>query len=343
MPQALQRLVQTEGAELARRTGQVELSILIVNWNAVKYLRTCLTTIYEQVRGIEFEVILVDNASYDGSAELIRDEFLLVNFVQSEKNLGFARGNNLAFRHSKGEFIFLLNPDTELTDDAVITMIDYLKSDPSVGAVGCCLLNSDRTLQWKYLQAFPTVWNQMLTCDVLQRMFPRWSVWGIRPLFDYNGRPLDVDVLAGSCVMLKRSVFEQVGLLSEEYYMYGDDVDLCYKIWEAGYAVRYIGSKRIVHHGGTSAAFRQENHFSAVMQKESRLKFFLKTRGRAYASLYRSAMGVTALVRLVLILCMVPFATFWINRKGLAGAACKWWSVLRWAAGRENWVARRGQ
>jgi len=322
---------------------RLDLSILIVNWNAVRYLRPCLTTIYDHVKGIDFEVVVVDNASHDGSAELVSKEFPQVKFVQSEKNLGFARGNNLAFQHSKGDFILLLNPDTEMLDDSVSTMLNHLKSDPTAGAVGCRLLNSDRTLQWKYIQAFPTILNQVLGADRLQRMFPRSRLWGLRPLFDYKDRPLEAEVLAGSCIMLSRAVFEEVGRFNDKYYMYGDDVDLCFKVRRAGYGVHYIGSKEIIHHGGTSSAFRRETHFATVMQKEALFKFFQETRGAEYAALYRVAMAGVALVRLGLIFCMAPFASLWMTRESLADGARKWWSVLRWAIGKEAWATTAGQ
>jgi GT2 family glycosyltransferase len=212
-----------------------------------------------------------------------------------------------------------------------------------VGAVGCSLVNSDSTPQWQYTQAFPTILNQVLGADALQRAFPRSRLWGTKPALEYKDRPLEAEVLAGSCIMVRRTVFEQVGQFSDQYYMYGDDVDLCYKIREAGYSVQYIGSKKIVHHGGTSSAFRKENEFSTVMQKESLFKFFHKTRGGLYAAAYRIAMGAVAVVRLFVIALMMPVAALSVGRGSLSGAARKWWTVLRWAAGQEKWAARLGQ
>ena len=332
----------TEIPGRAHRPNQPTLSILIVNWHAARFLKPCLASIYAHVQGLAFEVIVIDNGSFDGSAALISSEFPDVRFVQSHTNLGFAQANNLAFSHARGEYILLLNPDTELMDDAVTAMLGYLTSVRQVGAVGCCLLNSDYTVQWKYVQAFPTLVNQLLAIESLQRAFPQWRMWGLRPVLDYDGTPSDVDVLAGSCLMLKRAVFEQIGLFDSQYYMYGDDVDLCYRLRKAGYSIRYLGSKKIVHHGGASAAFREETEFATVMQRESRLKFFRKTHGETYAQLYRASTGIAAVVRLSVILLMVPLSSLLVERHRLAAGARKWWSILRWALGMESWAANAG-
>jgi GT2 family glycosyltransferase len=324
------------------RPSPIEVSIVIVNWNSVRYLRPCLESIYRHAAGIAFEIVVVDNASYDGSEEFLRTEFPAVQFIQSDKNLGFAAGNNLAFRHSRGDFVLFLNPDTEMIDEAVADMTAHLKSDPTAGAAGCRLLNSDRSTQWVYTQAFPTITNQVLGADLLQRMFPRSSLWGLRPMLDYKDHPVDAEVLAGSCLMVKRAVFEKVRGFDEDYYMYADDVDLCYKIRRAGLAVRYVGSSRIVHHGGASSAFRRENDFATVMQKESMYKFFRNTQGSAYARVYKVAMGGTATLRLALILGMMPLGGLVMDKNSLSGAARKWWSVLRWATGRERWAVTAG-
>ena len=118
----------------------MDLSILIVNWNSAHYLRPCLSSVFRQTRGIEFEVIVLDNASYDGSAQILKDEFPSVIFIQSAENLGFTRGNNLAFRYSTGRNVLLLNPDTEILDGAVNKMLVSLESLPGAGAIGCQML-----------------------------------------------------------------------------------------------------------------------------------------------------------------------------------------------------------
>jgi hypothetical protein len=128
-------------------------------------------------------VLVVDNASYDGSAEMVRGQFPEVQFIQSAENLGFARGNNLACEHARGRTLLLLNPDTEVFPEAMKRMLNQLWASPRVGAVGPRLLNSDLSLQTTCIQAFPTFWNLLLDIDWLKHRFPRWRIWGMRPLF----------------------------------------------------------------------------------------------------------------------------------------------------------------
>src|SRR3990172_4683046 len=266
----------------------MDLSIIIVNWNSAKYLRPCLASIYKHTRGLTFEIIVVDNASYDGSADIVRDEYPDVIFIQSERNLGFARANNLGYRQSSGSALLFLNPDTELVNDALARMVTYLNSSATVGAVGCRLLNSDLSLQTSCIQAFPTLWNQLLDAELLRRILPAWKLWGMSALSHYNGKPLEVEVVSGACIMVNRAVFEAVGPFSEEYFMYADDVDLCYLIKTAGYSVQYVGDATVIHHGGKSSASREESQFAAVMQRESRARFFRKRRGELFFWLYRA-------------------------------------------------------
>src|SRR6185312_9935428 len=153
-------------------TPQVELSIIIVNWRSAAFLRKCLATIYETTHAIDFETVVVDNASFDGAAEMLAAEFPQVRFVQSEKNLGFAGANNLGFRNSVGENLLLLNPDTEIIGSAIPAMLSLLRFTPDAGIIGCKLLNSDGTIQTSCVQRFPSILNQALDADYLRLKFP---------------------------------------------------------------------------------------------------------------------------------------------------------------------------
>jgi N-acetylglucosaminyl-diphospho-decaprenol L-rhamnosyltransferase len=317
----------------------MDLSILIVNWNSAHYLRACLRSIYEQVKEIEFEVIVVDNASYDGSEAIVQGEFPATTFIQSEENLGFAKANNLAYRKSSGSALLFLNPDTEVIDTAVEGMYHQLRSRPLTGAVGCRVVNSDRSLQVQYVQAFPTIWNQVLTSDLLFRIWPKSKLGSLRPQGDARGDAIEVDVIAGSSLMVKRSVFAQVGLFCEDYFMYAEDVDLCYRIKRAGYAIQYVGKGTIVHHIGRSSSSKEETHFSSVMQRESLAMFFKKTRGAHYAELFRATTTAAALLRLFLIACAAPSAGRLVARERLRTARQKWHKLLRWSLGLERWAA----
>lgn len=315
----------------------MDVSIIIVNWNSSDFLRECLRSIYLHQPRLEFEVIVVDNASYDGSAAMVAKEFSNVCFIQSSANLGFSGANNLGYTKSSGAALLFLNPDTELLGNCVDEMYGHLLSCANIGAVGCRLLNSDGSTQMKYIQAFPTLWNQLISADILMRRFPRAGLWGRTALCSGTATPFDVDVLAGSCIMIKRSVFEEIGRFNEEFFMYAEDVDLCYMVRDGGYSIQCVPSETIVHHSGKSSSNAVESHFSSVMQRESLERFFRQRHGRMYAALYRQSTLITALARLGLL----GFAMLFHRTARVQSSVNKWRKILAWSLGRAHWANRK--
>lgn len=316
----------------------MDLSIIIVNWNSAKFLRDCLGSIYSQVHDVEFEVIIVDNASFDGSAELVDHEFPSAIFLQSQENLGFGKANNLGFMRSSGDLLLFLNPDTEIQGAAIQTMAGHLRSVPNAGAIGCKLLNSDGSVQESAVQSFPTISNQLLNSDLLRRRFRNSKLWGNAALFRDCTEPVPVDMISGACLMVKRAAFEKVGQFGRELFMYADDLSLCYRLRRSGYSVCYDGTGQVTHHGGASTASRDDQHFSAVLQRESLLCFFKDTRGRFYAWLYRMTFAGVAVFRVLLIPFMLPLWSRVARNASPAVALAKWTRVLRWALGLETWA-----
>jgi GT2 family glycosyltransferase len=316
----------------------MDLSIIIVNWNSLAYLRHCLASIELGARRFSREIIVVDNASYDGSGDLVRNEFTGVKFVQSTENLGFARANNLGYEHSSGRTLLFLNPDTEVKPGALDRMVEQLQSAPELGGVGARLFNSDGSLQTTCLQAYPTVWGQLIDTDYLRRAFPNWHIWGMRPLFSSDPISDDVAMISGACLMVKREVFEQVGLFSPEYFMYGDDLDLCFKIKQAGYRLRYVGSAEVVHHGGQSVKHSSDTGFADVMTRQSIYQFLRRYRGKFYAQTYRSTTGIVAIIRL-LILTLFRFISGRGETANITRSKRKWHRIFRWTIGKETWAS----
>ncbi|HYB60463.1 MAG TPA: glycosyltransferase [Methylomirabilota bacterium] len=312
----------------------MDLSIIIVNWNSTDYLRACLGSIYRFVRGIEFEVIVVDNASNDPCEHMLRQEFPGVIFVQSGANLGFARANNLGFSHSTGEILLFLNPDTEVSDDSIVKMVHRLRATEGAAAAGARLLNTDGSLQTSCVQSFPTIANQLLDFDFLRRKFPTSRLWGTRALYRTDNRPAEVDALSGACFMMKRSIFERVGKFTETYFMYSDDLDLSYKIRKAGYRAIYLNDCTITHHGEKSSEKREDN-FADLWQRESLAQFFRQAHGRVYSATYRVAMACIAALRVGLALCLVAFGKSGFGNKRPASVLKKWSRIFRWAIGLE--------
>lgn len=316
-----------------------QLSIIIVNWKSARFLGPCLDSIYAETGDLVSEVIVVDNASYDGSETVLADRYPQVRFIQSPVNLGFAGANNLAYRNSRGKTLLFLNPDTIILGKAMITMHRLLWEASDAGAIGCTLLNTNGTLQTSCIQAFPTILNQVLDAEVLRRRFPWLSLWGTRALFRRSDLPVSVEVVSGACLMVKRHVFESAGLFSTDYFMYAEDSDLCYKIRSSGFVAYYTAAASVIHHGGGSSKQRERSYYADVVMRESLFRFMTKYHGDVYGNLYRVAMGGASICRMLIL------ATFRLgsvcgdsdSREAISVAFGKWKSILRWSLGLENW------
>jgi len=315
----------------------MDLSIIIVNWNSKEYLRKCIGSILATTRGIVYEILVIDSASFDGCDEMLQKHYPQVRFIQSESNLGFARSNNVAFLDSKGHSLLFLNPDTEVVASAVKTMYDCLWRLPQAGAVGCKLLNEDGSVQSSCIQSFPTILNQFLDSEVLRALCPKLPLWGMRALFGTGKEPEPVETLSGACIMLKRAIFEQVGRFSEEYFMYTEDIDLCYKIKRAGYKNLYEPRATVVHFGGGSSQ-KRPNEFAAIMMRESNWRFLRKTRGRLYGLGYRSTTLLCAMARIAVLMILIPGRHVRQGGESWRPPLKKWRAILAWSLGFENWV-----
>jgi GT2 family glycosyltransferase len=310
-----------------------DLSVIIVNWRSADYLKKCLKSVFANAAGLSLEVIVIDNASYDGCGEMIAREFPEVRFFQSPENLGFARANNLGFEHSSGKNLLFLNPDTEIVGSALQEMLASLERTPTAGIVGPKLLNSDLSIQTSCIQRFPTVLNQFLDSEYLRARFPRARIWGMRPLWERSGEPTEVEVISGACLMIKRDAFEQSGMFSPRYFMYSEDVDLCYEVRRLGRKILFAGKVTVIHHGGRSSSESEESHFASVMAKESIYRFFLDKRGRLYGALFRAVTVAAALFRLALCGAVIALPRHNRNQPARA-AASKWRAILGWGLGR---------
>lgn len=319
-----------------------DLSIVIVNWNSVKFLRKCLCSIYAQTKNLQFEVIVIDNASFDGSAEMMAREFPKARFLQGRENAGFARANNAAFAESAGRAVLFLNPDTEVIGEALERMVRFLDATPAAGAVGCKLLNTDGSVQTSCIQAYPTILNQAFDTELLRRFFPRSRWWGMRPLVEGALRTSEVEVISGACLLARRVAFEKVGQFTTDYFMYSEDLDFCFKLNRAGLKNYYLGDASVTHHGGQSTDTMPESQFSNVVMRESVTKFLRLHRGAAYAEGYRLTTALVAAVRLVFLGGVLVVSLGRFRPVALRNGLQKWTKVLRWALGMEPWAAQLG-
>lgn len=316
----------------------MDLSIIIVNWNSKDYLQNCLESIRRNTTGLEYEVVVIDSASFDGCAKLLKDHYPEVHFIQSEENLGFAMSNNVAFKESMGRCVLFLNPDTELEGSAINHLYDVLISLPDAGAVGARLLNTDGTIQTSAVQAFPSILNQILNTSFLRKRFPRSRLWGMQTLFSDSGEPSEIDVISGACIMLRRSLFDKVGGFNSNYFMYSEDVDLCLKSRQSGHLNYFVPAATIVHHGGASSDQNKVSNFSSVMLLESRWKYFSTTRPQFYKYLYRASIFAISIVRILFSLGSALIDAVTSRGGNWSFSLKKWYARLRWSIGLEKWA-----
>jgi GT2 family glycosyltransferase len=233
----------------------MDISIVIVNYNVREFLRGALESIRRSLANgnLTGEIMVVDNASIDGSQEMVRRDFPDVKLYDLPKNIGFGRANNIAMRDAKGDYILVVNPDTILGEDTLGVMIDFMKSHPECGVSGCKLLNADGSFQVSCRRGFPSPWASFTKLFGLASIFPN------SPLFaQYNltylpvDETYEIDALAGAFMLLSREAFEKTGGFDEDFFMYGEDIDLSYRIKKAGLNVYYVHSTSTVHFKGES-------------------------------------------------------------------------------------------
>jgi GT2 family glycosyltransferase len=311
----------------------MDLSIIFVNWNSTAFLRECLKSICARPPVLSMEIIVVDNDSPDNGIHAIKREFPDTRIIESKVNLGFAGANNLGYRNSSGEFLLFLNPDTEVLDGSIETLMETVKTIPEAGIVGCKLLNTDGSIQTSCIQMFPTILNQVLDIEALKVRWPACPLWNISPLFSKSTSPASVEVISGACMMVRRDVFEKAGLFSEDYFMYAEDLELCYKVRGLGLKNYYVGSAEVVHHGGKSSSQKPVSQWSTTMKMNSVEKFCSRTKGRLYSFFYRASIGTAAMVRLLMICLLRPLGSMGLNGLSLGNAWAKWCAILGWAAG----------
>ncbi len=317
----------------------MELSVIIVNWNSSTLLRKCLQSVLSSIASRNsIEILVIDNASFDGSAEMVSEEFPGVTFIQSHANLGFAGGNNFAVQRSRGDYVLFLNPDTEIVGDALDAMLRVMKTHDDAGVICPKLVNPDLSAQVDCMRAFPTILNEMIDSSFTRRMFASFNFAGVGPVVKGSAGPVGVEMLPGTCIMLRRDVFEQVGRFNEKYFMYAEDIELSYRVKATGRTNYYVPTAAVIHHGGRSSEQQNESYFSTVMIRESVWQFLRTTHGELYGSLYRITTCLAALLRLTL-LSLVRLLPIGHKRRSRATrSARKWAKVLRWSVGRERWA-----
>ena len=255
-------------------TTPVDISVVIVGWNAEHYLDLCLESLAKAPPRRSMEVFVVDNASTDDSVKMIEAKYPWVKLIKSSENLGFAKGNNVAIRQCHGRYIALVNPDVIVFPGCLDALADVLDANPKVGNVGPRVFNPDMSMQ-STCRRFPTLWNNFCSATHLESLFKGNQFFAGEHMFYFpHDRTLAVDVIVGCFSMIRRETLDEVGLLDEDLFMYGDDVDWCRRARNAGWEVMfYPGGQAIHDRGKTTAPYPVR---FAVAQQRSVLLYWRK-------------------------------------------------------------------
>jgi GT2 family glycosyltransferase len=271
------------------------LSIIIVNYNVKHYLEQCLCSINRAVSGIAAEIFVVDNASTDGSLNFLQPLFPDIQFISNDTNLGFAKANNQALNLCTGKYVLFLNPDTLVPEEAISTSLSYMQEHPEAGAIGIRMIDGNGYFLPESKRAFPTPMACLYKLSGLASLFPRSGIfnkYALGNLDQHTTQP--VQVLAGACMMVQKKVLESLNGFDERYFMYGEDIDLSYRLAEAGYQNHYFADTTVLHFKGKSS--RKES-FAYVKQFYGAMLLFVKKQytsgaGKKFSLLMQSAIAI---------------------------------------------------
>ena len=304
------------------------LSIIIVTWNCKNYLRECLESIDKLRAQDDVEIVIVDNASSDGTPEMVRQSYPEILLVESKENLGFPRGNNVGIRRSSGQYLCLINPDVKVLDGCIQKMLSFMKNNPKVGLLGPRMLDAEGTAQRSYMGA-PTLWNLLCRALALDTIFPKSKRFAgfLMHYFDLT-KTAPVDILNGWFWMTKREALDQVGLMDESLFMYADDLDWSKRFRDAGWGVVFYADAEAIHYGGGTTA-RAPVRFSVEMQRAN-FQYWQKNYGRVSQLVYRAIIAFHQVVRIV------GYSSLMLSGKWREQAGFKLkrsYACLQWATG----------
>lgn len=309
----------------------MDLSVIIVNYNVKEFLSNCLEAISRAAEGISYEIIVVDNASSDGSRAFLEPRFPQVQFIWNEQNVGFGAANNQAIGQAKGEYILLLNPDTLLQEDTLQVMLEHMKTNPKCGVSGCKILNADGSFAPESRRSVPTLANSLYKTLGLTALFPKSKRFGAYYLGwlseDEAGA---VPVLSGSFMFFRGDVLRSLGGFDERFFMYGEDIDLSVRVCEAGWEIEYVPTTSIIHYKGESSRkddLRYIRHFNEAMYL-----FYEKHYSQGVYRLFRVVIRLAVAVRTLTSFVsqklkrITPYLLdlFWVNVALFAGLAIRW-------------------
>jgi len=296
----------------------IDLSIIIVNWNSKDVLKDCLNSIYKSRFNSEYEILVVDNGSSDNSAEVIEKQFPHVRLIKNKENAGYAQANNQAIGESKGRYVLLLNPDTIILNNAIEKMVDFLSKNKDIGILGPKIFRRDGSLQISCYRFYSL--SSLFSTKIL---FTRFGKGWFYKNFDYN-QTKEVDVVAGACLLIKREMIKNVGLLDERFFMYSEEADWCFRAKKSGWKVVFYPEAEIIHLIGASSENIQEE--MDVEAYRSQTKFFNKHFSKKKAKAMKTLLFAGVLLRVIVLNFLICFKPTKDNKRRLQ----KYRTVLKW-------------
>ena len=284
------RKAQAIGSEAQARRGHSEetrtmkkLTISIVNYNAGDYLISCLTSLEKIRKDIEFDLFVVDNASTDGSVDRAKNKFPDFNYIINSENLGYGKAHNLALKKAKTPYLLVLNPDTQIPPETLVKMLEFMEENPKVGIASPRVEKADGSLDKASHRGFPTPWASFLYYFLKNDR-----------LYHLTNKDMtkthEVDSVVGAFMLIRKSALDKAGYFDEDYFLYGEDIDLCFRVKEAGFKVMYVPIVKVLHVKGVSSGIKKHSHKNSsatLSTKNLAMDHFYKTMKIFYKKHYK--------------------------------------------------------
>lgn len=286
-----------QSTELETAQGDaVDISVIIVGWNTRDILKACLRSIYMETTGISYEIIYVDNASSDGSLDMVKDCFPSIRYISNEENLGFVKANNQAIEIARGRYVLLLNSDTIVLDNAIARTVGFADTRPDAAVFGCRVVNPDMSLQRSCFM-YPSLLNGLLFSSYMYKLLPRSPFFGRQHMTWWEFDSVrEVETVSGCFSLVRRTAIEATGAMDPVFFFYGDDLDWCFRFHQAGWKILFYPAATIVHYGGLSTK-KKRSEFILQLYGSDMLFMRLHRSGFSFM-IYRALSAFSFVIRL---------------------------------------------
>lgn len=304
---------------------QPTISVIIVSWNARDYLKQCLASLTVETCRYPMEIIVVDNASTDGSPDCVESEYPDVRLIRNADNLGFSKANNIGVSASTGDYLCFVNSDVKVLPDCITRLVEYCKEHPEAGMVGPRIIGGDGLLQ-RSCRGFPSVWNMFCRALAFDNLFKNNKLFtGYSLSYWPQDTIRDVDILTGCFWLIRRPALEQVGLLDEDFFIYGEDMDWCKRFWNKEWRVVFVPSAEAIHYGGGSSSNAPVRFY--IERNKADLHYWKKHHSALAVACYFLTSFLHMLLRMIgysLAMLLNPDKPDWRHKVGRSWACLKW-------------------